>query len=858
MKIDSYSHLAILIILMQLISVVSFAQEGSRNIPKEFQKIISIEMENVTFEQVLIVISEKAKIKLNYNRDRIPLGKIISVKMINKTVEDVLNYVLDLTGTEFRIISGEQILITPADNDRSIKGKIRGKVIDKETQRPLIGANILVENYNIGAATDTSGDYKIDNMPVGSFTLRFSYVGYASIYEPDIIVRSDRITFVDAELEETAIEGNQVIVKDNYFTDIEIEQTSTSKFSTEEIRRAATIGGDISRIINGLPSLSNDNDVNNIIARGGSPIENGFYLDNIEIPNINHLPLPGSTGGLFSILNIDFVKNIDVYTGGFGAVYGDKLSSILDIKYREGNRLENDYQLDLNVAGFSAQAEGPLANGSGSWMVFARHSFTDLIIKLFDLKDDPLTFNEFQTKVVYDLSPNHQISFLDLLSYDKYQVSKRVALIDYSDYYGKFNITQNTAGINWKFLWNKNGYSNTSLSHMILKNKIPFYTTTTDSLRTRLATTENEFRLRNNNFYNFSPQFRLQFGIEAKLLSGKYDNYFDEHYNRIGIQIPETYINKKIVTSKFGGFATFEWIPSPGLKFSPGARIDYFSFNNNLHISPRFSFSYQIGKQSVFTGSAGVFYQNLPMYYLSNNDQFKNLNDPVCYHFVLGYNFLFEEDLKLSVEIYDKEYKQVPIDPDQQYLYILDEPMLGVDFTNHNKLVMEGIANSTGIELMLQKKLSDKLYGIISGTYYRSKYRDLQGIWYNRTVDYRYLATIEGGYKFDEYWEVSVRFNYAGGAPYTTFNFTESVQHGNGIYDIESLQAHRLPDYKNLSFRIDRRFYFSGANLIAYIYMWNVFDRRNPSHYGWSAGSDIPVTYKQFSRITAFGIEFEF
>ena len=313
MKIYSYSHLVIFAILMQFISVVSFAQEEPNDIPKEFKKVISVELENVTFEQVLNVISDKAKIKLNYNRDRIPLDKIISVKLINRTVEDILNYILDLTGTEFRIISGEQILITPADNDRSIKGKIRGKVIDKETQRPLIGANILVENYNLGAATDTNGEYKIDNMPVGSFTLRFSYVGYAAIFEPDIIVKSDRITFVDAELEETTIEGSQVIVKDNYFTDIEIEQTSSSKFSTEEIRRAATIGGDISRIINGLPSLSNDNNMNNIIARGGSPIENGFYLDNIEIPNINHLPIPGSTGGLFSILNIDFVKNIDVY-----------------------------------------------------------------------------------------------------------------------------------------------------------------------------------------------------------------------------------------------------------------------------------------------------------------------------------------------------------------------------------------------------------------------------------------------------------------------------------------------------------------------------------------------------------------
>jgi len=828
------------------------------DLPQTFYKKVTIDLKDVTFENVLNIISEKGKFKLNYNASRIPADQKISVKMFNKKLIDILNYILELTGTKLRVISNGQILILPAKNYEKLKGKIIGKVINKGSQRNLIGANILIEENLLGAASDVEGRFEISNLPVGNYTIKISYVGFQTIFIPDVLVRSDRITFMTVELTETPVQGHQVVVEDNYFQSNEIHQTSHTHFSSEEIRRAATLGGDISRIINGLPSLSNDNETNNIIARGGSSIENGFYIDNIEIPNINHLPFPGTTGGLFSILNLDFVSDINVSTGGFSAKYGDKLSSILDIKYREGNREEVDMQVDVNLAGVSGQVEGPLTKGNGSYMFFARHSFTDLVLKLSKDETDPITFNELQGKIVYDISPNHQISLLSIFSDDKWTVSKKVSISDYSNWYGNFNFTQNLFGINWKYLWGKKGYSITTASHFYKKNDIPLFTSIDDQPFMRINSIDNEYRLRNINYFSFSPFAKFEFGVEGKIHSANFNNYFAGGINPLGVSFPDLIVDRKITTSKIGGFFNYEWIPSTGLKFVPGIRIDYFSFNKKLNISPRFSFSYQINEKSAFNGSAGLFFQNLPMYFLSNNEKFENLEDPFSYHMIFGYNYLLFENTKLNIEFYIKEYQQLPVDPDMSSLFLLDEPINNLLYLSHNNLVMEGVANSLGIEAMIQKKISDKFHCIISGTYFRAKYRDLEGRWRNRTVDSKVLAAVEGGYKPNEDWELSLRWNYAGGKPFTKFNLAESTVRKKGILDKDNLMSERYPAYQNMSIRIDRRFYFENSNLILYISVWNLFNKKNISRSGWAETQGVAVDYNQINRIILFGAEFEF
>ncbi len=203
----------------------------------------------------------------------------------------ILTMMLSLVITNYGIsqtVSNSNVLI----------GTIKGHVNDGATKTPLIGTNIIIAGTQMGAATDLEGNFTIHNVPIGSYTLRFSYIGYESHTKTDIIVKSNRITFVLAGLRISAIISEEAIVSAGYFSQVQDQPTSAINFSSEEIRRAPGSAGDVSRIIMGLPSLAKVNDqLNSLIVRGGSPIENSFFIDNIEIPNINHFPTQGSSGG---------------------------------------------------------------------------------------------------------------------------------------------------------------------------------------------------------------------------------------------------------------------------------------------------------------------------------------------------------------------------------------------------------------------------------------------------------------------------------------------------------------------------------------------------------------------------------
>ncbi|MGE5500050.1 MAG: carboxypeptidase-like regulatory domain-containing protein, partial [Syntrophothermus sp.] len=238
-------------------------------------------------------------------------------------------------------------------------GTIKGKVTSSDGSTGLTGITVLVKNSKLGAVTDEEGNYAILCVPAGSFVLEFRSVGYISRYLSDIQVKPGRISFADCGLQETAVEAGSVVVNGGYFQSNAIAGKGLVNFNSEEIRRSPGSMGDASRILMALPSVSKVSDDNNdLIVRGGSPSENGFYVDGIPVPNINHFPSIGSTGGPIGILNVDFIEGFDFHTSGFPSEYGDRLSSIIDIRFREGNREKVDVQADLNWAGFGAGAEG--------------------------------------------------------------------------------------------------------------------------------------------------------------------------------------------------------------------------------------------------------------------------------------------------------------------------------------------------------------------------------------------------------------------------------------------------------------------------------------------------------------------
>jgi len=740
-------------------------------------------------------------------------------------------------------------------------GTIKGTVLDHDTKTPLVGANVLIMTTQLGTGADVNGNFTIADVPVGSYTLRLSYIGYETLSRTDVIVRSQRITSMDVEMVPSLIESEGVTVNAGYFSTLEESPISTVNFSAEEIRRAPGAAGDISRIISGLPSLAKTNDErNSLIVRGGSPSENSFYVDNIEIPNINHFPDQGSSGGPIGLLNVDFIRDVNFYTGGFSAQYGDRLSSVMDISLREGNRDEVDTQVDFNFGGAGVIAEGPL--GKGSWLFSAKRSYLDFIVDKFMSENVPSqpTYGDFQGKLVYDFSKNHRLAFLNIFSNDESSVKKDDALDDGMNNYGDFVTVRNTVGVNWRFLWGEKGYSNTSISHTLSKYDLAFFQTRSDRILFDKESVEQELKLRNVNYYRLNSSNKLEFGAEAKLIKTKYDDFYEQYHDPLGNITSALRVDQNISANKFAAFASYHWSPFVKLTLTPGIRVDRFSFNKNFHVSPRFALAYHLTGRTSVNAAAGVYYQTLPMILLSQKNSFRRLDDPKSRHLVLGVNHLFTESTRLSVEFYDKQYDHLPLDPAQSTLSIIDQVVYQEFFLAHDRLVDNGKAYARGVEVTFQKKLAQEIYGMISGAYFRSHYQDFNSVWRNRIYDNRYLCNIEGGYKPNPKWEFSLRWTFAGGAPYTPFDVAASQSAHRSIFDLNKINAERLPAYHSLKLRADRRFNFHGSNLILYLDIWNVCGRENIFSYTWNEVENKQEDFKAWtnSMLPIFGVEYEF
>jgi hypothetical protein len=210
------------------------------------------------------------------------------------------------------------------------------------------------------------------------------------------------------------------------------------------------------------------------------------------------------------------------------------------------------------------------------------------------------------------------------------------------------------------------------------------------------------------------------------------------------------------------------------------------------------------------------------------------------------------------VEVYDKEYRDFPMDPSQPSQFLFDQAVVEQLFLNHSSLVSSGRAQSYGVEVTVQKKMADNVYGLIAGSYYRSNYTGLDGKNYDRVYDNKFNFTIEGGYKLNEKWEFSLRWLYAGGAPYTPFDEHASLATHKGVFDSTRINAARLPDFHSLNLRVDKRYYFTSTTLTVYLSIWNAYNRRNIASYTWNEVHDKIMDEEMWGILPVFGIKYEF
>jgi outer membrane receptor for ferrienterochelin and colicin len=730
--------------------------------------------------------------------------------------------------------------------EKSLTGIIKGRIINYETQQPLPEVFVKVMHLERQGQSDESGRYELQDMPVGHYVLAFELAGYYTDTRTDVIVRPGRTTFVNIEMFAVRTLTEEVRVTADYFPSTPDKPGSQRQFNTEELRRNAGAAGDVSRALYDVPGIAKaDEEANDLIVRGGSPVENGFYIDNIFVPNINHFPQWGASGGNINMLNMHFIERLDIYTGGFDAPFGNRLSSIIDIGYREGNRENFNSQVNLSIIGFGAQAEGPLPGKKGSFMLSGYRSYLDIVAGFLG-SDNPSDYYDFQGKIVYDIDRANRLSLLTINGYSETKEDRQEEMESGAGNYSWERFTISTIGLNWRHVWGGKGFSDTSLSYSFMKGKDDGRSLPDDESLYFFNYRDRWITLRNVNQIHLGPVHQLKFGVEAQ-----HNRFFSHNFDDDG--------PKNLKGTYGAAFVTYLVYPFDNFSLSTGVRMDYFPQSERFHLSPRLSFSWVLTKRFSVHGAFGMYYQQMPLFLLKQHPENVQLNEMQARHLVLGFKYLLFPDTQATLEIYDKRYDHFPMSSRVPYYFLIDD-VSGDDamFYNWGRLVDEGKAYAQGVEFTIQKKLAKSLYGLISLTYYRARYRDLMGAWRNRMHDNRFILCLSAGYKPTKNWEFSARWTWMGGKAFSPVDESKSTEYGWPWIWVDDIMVAHLDNYKNLSLRAERRFNFNKTNLRIYAGAWNIFDHENELYRFWDTYGNQYISEYMWGVIPYIGVEFEF
>ncbi|MBD3223317.1 MAG: TonB-dependent receptor plug domain-containing protein [Caldithrix sp.] len=755
-------------------------------------------------------------------------------------------------------------------------GTIQGKVLDSKTREPLVGVNVSVEDYALGASTDGSGRYVISNVPTGTRRLVFSYVGYKDRNVTDVMVMSTRPAVLNVQLDEKVFESDAITVTAGYFVEEEKTQTSTIGLSREEIRRFPGGFEDVVRTVSTLPgvAISGNNGRNDLLVRGGGPSENLFIVNNIEVPNINHFGTQGASSGTISFINLDFVDNVTFSTGGFSARYGDKMSSVLELDLTEGRSDRFGGKGLISATQFGLNAEGPVGN-NGNFLFSSRKSYLDFIFKAAGLPFVPV-YTDFNFLANYTMPNNDRITVIGLAAID--QVDRNMSSVE--NRVVNAGILDNTqyqwiGGIDYRHSLSS-GYINITANYNL--NQYRFSQADTQLVEYfNSQSDENEIGLKIQHFWALNKKISLFSGLQNKWISN--DNtvqFADVIYDRNGNRVTTSelglpkFSDEQIQSAKTAAFLEILWSIHPKFSMNTGLRYDRYPFLNQPdYIAPRLAAKYQHNNRLSFKLSGGRYYQS-PSYVWLINSQNKKLkalqNDMV----VGGIDYLFRADMRAALEIFYKDYSQLPtgtIPGVTDYVVITNT---GANFGGRDNnfqsfgffpLVSSANGFAYGMEWLLQKRFSDiPVYGQFSLTFSESRFTAGNDNSYFSPFDQRFVLNLSGGYIINDHWEISGKFRYFTGLPYTpVYRPSENPSGEETIQNLpEEYLSARLPDGHHLDVRVDRYFNFKRWTLIAFIDIQNIYNYQLPLRPSYNFWEDKVETSSSIGILPSIGLSIEY
>ncbi len=697
-------------------------------------------------------------------------------------------------------------------------GNLSGKVFYKNGVVP--SANLLFVDLGIGGAADFNGNYRINNIPAGQYSLRVSAIGFET-KNLDVTIIPNKTVEMDIELVETVIQIQSVTV-----TGLKQQQQSDTRTSLIDLnpRNAKILPGaaeDVLRTLQSLPGVLAPNDFSSqLIIRGSGPDQNLIVMDDVEIFN------PYRLYGVISMFNPDAVEDVNLISGGFPAKYGDRLSAVLDVTNREGDNsvgLKGNINASIVDANLVLEGKNPF-NIKGSWLFNTRRTYYDLIIEPFvksaGLVDDNTSFPnfyDFQTKLVFGPFKGHKFLLNGILSRDGVNVISGKER-NTPDSVGVFNITRNDiVSAAWHYAPNKKFFNKLIVSYyknngttdfdsQILDpslNRSSFENSISDTLRPYLLG------------FKFNGDFDYRkFTLDNKLTYLWNENTFEAG---AGVDFMETIMNFKFaldpaleaifaanpqfraslsdlkdikIYNRYRAYIQNNFKVSNRLFINPSVRYDYYNLLDKGYLAPRISFSYALDEVTTLRGVWGLYYQSPGYEKLRDQnvlfdlgDQYTNsLEAEKAIHYVIGIERWLSNEWSLRFESYYKDFSDLIVQQKvigtrfKTELIPGRDPRLPSSFTPPvaipgDSLTQIPVNNSYGeaygFEFFLSKRnlMSDtKLSGWVSYSLaFANRYED--GVKYPFRFDQRHTVNIVLNYDFTSWFNVGVRWQYGSGFP---------------------------------------------------------------------------------------------
>ncbi len=726
-------------------------------------------------------------------------------------------------------------------------GSIKGRVYNIKNNDPLPFTNIIISDTPTGTVSDVDGKFQFTGLKPGYVKLEASILGFEKAMTEEILITNSKVASLDIAMKEVGVQLGGVEVTAAIFKRVEESPVSLKSIGISQIEKSPGSNRDISKVIQSLPGVASSVSFrNDIIVRGGGPSENKFLLDGIEIPNLNHFATQGASGGPVGIINTDFLRDVDFYSGAFPASQGNTLSSVIDMKLIDGNPDRMIYRATLGASETALSLNGPLSKNTNV-LFSVRRSYLQFLFGVIGLPFLP-TFTDYTLKVKTKFNVHNELIILSIGALDKSVLNTGIKnptedqqyILDYLPTNDQWNYA---IGANYRH-YRENSYSTLVFSRNMLYNAAKKYLKNDESNPANKTLDYSSYETENKIRYEEVARtngYKITYGAGAE-----YAKYSNHTFQRVYIPSGDSAITAINYSSDLD---FFKWnlfgqvsksILNERLMLSFGIRSDANSYSaqmSNLlkQLSPRFSASYSLTQKLSLNFNTGRYYQ-LPAYttmgYRSQDGELLNKANGLRYiqadHFVAGIDYMRNERSKITLEGFYKKYNYYPFS-------LTDSVSLaskGADFgvAGDEAVIPTSKGKAWGVELYYREKISRVFDVTLSYTWVRSSFQDKHGVYIPSAWDNRNILNITALATLKKNWDIGIKWRFVGGAPYTPYDENKSSlieawdAKGQGYIDYNRYNTDRLNAFQQLDLRVDKEYYFKKWSLNVYLDIQNLYN----------------------------------